>query len=277
VSTRLLWALSFLGIVSGIPDCLASESAADEPIMQEVIDKSIDWYDVLPDADAKTPLRPQAVLRWRNVVRGQKWEDILVVWAHDGRPVAMASIFPWNGSMSHEFDSLSRDSKVVARENGKVIWSPATAGVEFKDMPGSPKPAKTPAERLRQMKAIAERFQARMLGHAKDDSQQEELRLLPRPLYRYEIKEPKDDKNANPKVHDGALFGYAMGTDPEVVLVLEAVGPAGPDAWQYAFVRSTSSGLRVKLDNDIVWTADRGPQNRDPNLPHFTMRRAFEK
>ncbi len=116
-----------------------------------------------------------------------------------------------------------------------------------------------------------------MLGHATDDSNQEELRLLPRPLFRYEIKEPKDDKNGNPKVHDGALFGYTMGTDPEVVLLLEAVGPSGPDAWQYAFVRSTSSGLRVKLDNDIVWTAAKGPKNRDPNLPHFTMRRLFEK
>ncbi len=144
MSTRLLWALTFLGIASGIPDWVASLNAADDPIKQEVIDKSIDWYEVLPDADAKTPLRPQAVLRWRNVVRGQKWEDILVVWAHNGRPVAMASIFPWNGGMSHEFDSLSRDNRVIARENGRVIWSPATAGVEFKDVPGAPSRQRRP-------------------------------------------------------------------------------------------------------------------------------------
>ena len=34
---------------------------------------------------------------------------MMVVWAHNGRPVAMASIYPWQGKMSHEFDSSSRE------------------------------------------------------------------------------------------------------------------------------------------------------------------------
>src|SRR5207244_973071 len=133
----------------------------------------------------------------------------------------MASIYPWLGMMSHEFDSLSRENKVIARDRSRVIWSPQTAGVEFKYVPGSPKPARTPAERLRQMKAIAERFKATMTGWQADNSDQEALRLLPRPLYRYDLT---NAKNADPKLLDGALFGYVMGTDPEVVLMLEALG-----------------------------------------------------
>ena len=45
-----------------------------------------------------------------------------------------------------------------------------------------------------------------------------ELRLLPQPLYRYE---PNDGDS--PMV-DGAVFGYVwtIGTDPEVLLVVEA-------------------------------------------------------
>src|SRR5262249_26872446 len=156
---------------------------------------------------------PQPVLRWRNVVRGQEGQAMLVVWPHGGRPVAMASIFPWEGMMCHEFDSLSRGNKLVARDRDRVIWSPAAAGAEFKDVPEGARPAKTPAERLRQMKAIAERFKATMTGWQGDNTDREELRLLPRPLFRYDLTNAKD---ADPNLLDGALFAYVQGTDPEV-------------------------------------------------------------
>jgi hypothetical protein len=242
--------------------------------LNEVIEKSVHWYDVLPTADSTTPLPPQPVLRWRNVVRGQEGEAMMVVWPHNGRPVAMASIYPWQGKMSHEFDSLSRGNKVIARDKDQVIWSPSTAGVEFKDVPAAPKPAKTPAERLRQMKAIAERFKATMTGWQADNTDREELRLLPRPLFRYDLA---NAKNPDSNLLDGALFAYVQGTDPEVVLVLEAIGTAEKANWQYAFARATHGGLEVRLGNEVVWTANKFPANRDPTLPHFTMRRDLEK
>jgi hypothetical protein len=251
------------------------QAASEEPKkLNELIEKSVHWYDVFPAADSTIRLAPQPVLRWRNVARGQEGEAMMIVWPHNGRPVAMASIYPWEGAMSHEFDSLSRDNKVIARDMDRVIWSPETAGVEFKDVPAAPKPAKTPAERLRQMKAIAERFKATMTGWQGDDKDQEELRLLPRPLYRYDLKSAKEP---DPNLLDGALFAYVQGTDPEVVLVLEAIGTTKESAWQYAFVRATSGGLEVKLGRAVVWTARKAPANRIPTLPHFTMRRALEK
>jgi hypothetical protein len=251
------------------------EDLPEEPRrINEQIEKSVHWYDVFPTADATNPLTPQPVLRWRNVVRGQVGEAMMVVWPHNGRPVAMASIYPWDGLMCHEFDSLSRRNNPVARDKDRVIWSPATAGGEFKDVPGTPKPGRTPAERLLQMKAIAGRFQATMTGWQADNSDQEALRLLPRPLYRYELTNAKDP---DPDLRDGALFAYVLGTDPEVVLILEAVGTAEKADWQYALVRATSGGLEVKLDNRVVWTAPKFPADRNPTLPHFTMRRGFEK
>src|SRR5437016_1904825 len=71
--------------------------------LNDLIEKSVNWYDVLPDESALKPLTPVPVLRWRNVVRGQEGEAMMVVWPHNGRPIAMASIYPWNGKMSHEF------------------------------------------------------------------------------------------------------------------------------------------------------------------------------
>jgi hypothetical protein len=269
----LAWALLVLGTNGAEPP--GKEEPPEEPKkLNDLIEKSVNWYDVLPDGDAATALTPVPVIRWRNVVRGQEGEAMMVVWPHNGRPVAMASIYPWEGKMSHEFDSLSRENKLIARDQDRVIWSPETAGVEFKDVPKAPKPAKTAPERLRQMKAIAEGFKATMTGWMADNSDQEPLRLLPRPLYRYDLTSAKDP---DPKLLDGALFAYVLGTDPEVVLVLEAIGTAEKADWQYAFARATSGGLEVKLGDLVVWTADKHPANRNPKLPHCTMQRVLEK
>jgi hypothetical protein len=273
----LLWCVAASLVARGAcgAEPPSKDDAPDEPKrLNETIEKSVHWYDVLPEENARTPLTAQPVLRWRNVIRGQEGEAMMVVWAHNGRPVAMCSIYPWKGKMSHEFDSLSRGSKVIARDKDRVIWSPETAGVEFKEMPAAPKPAKAPAERLRQMKAIAERFKTTMTGWQADNSDQEQLRLLPRPLFHYDLTNAKDP---DPPLLDGALFGYVMGTDPEVVLVLEAVGTPEKADWQYAFVRSTSGGLEVKLGDQVVWTAVKHPANRNSKLPHFTMQRVLEE
>lgn len=241
--------------------------------LTEAIEKSVNWYDVFP-AEGAGKLTAVPVLRWQNVVRGQKGEAMMVTWAHNGRPVAVASIYPWNGKMVHEFDSLSRDAKLFARDGDTVIWSPEAVGVEFKPVPKAPAPAKTAPERLRQMKAIAEGFKATMTGWAADNSDQEQLRLLPRPLHRYDFTGVKD---RDPNLLDGALFAYVQGTDPEVVIALEAVGPADKAEWQYACVRATSGGLEVKLGDEVVWTAKKHPANRDPKLPHFSAQRLLEK
>ncbi|MDB5306179.1 MAG: hypothetical protein JWO38_381 [Gemmataceae bacterium] len=241
--------------------------------LNEAIEKSVNWYDVLPEEGA-TPLTPVPVIRWRNVVRGQEGEAMMVVWSHNGRPVAMASIYPWEGKMTHEFDSLSHGAKLIARDKDRVIWAPETAGVEFKAVPKAPQPAKTAPERLRQMKTITEGFKATMTGWQADNSDQESLRLLPRPLHRYDLANAKDP---DPKLLDGALFAYVQGTDPEVVLVLEAVGTADQAEWQCAFVRATSGGLEVKSGDEVVWTAQKHPANRNPKLPHFSMQRVLEK
>jgi len=314
-TTRLTRFVFGVWLAAPLAGLHAAEPVPDDPRdeikkLNETIEKSIDWYEILPDASAKTALPPLPVMRWRNVARGQAGEAMMVVWAHNGRPVAMASIYPWEGYMCHEFGSLSRQARFVARDQiggapavvaqsdtrksgtkksdggksvtiqhssgggGAVVWSPNMAGVEFKDVPGAPPPAETPTARLRQMKALAERFKGTMTGWKGDDSDREELRLLPRPLYRYELK---DAKEPIANLLDGALFAYVIGTDPEIVLALEAVGPANQVVWQYAFARATSGGLEARLDGGVVWTAEKFPQNRVPTSPQVTLRRLLDE
>ena len=70
---------------------------------------------------------------------------------------------------------------------------------------------------------------------------------MSQPLYRY--------SNDDSAIEDGAVFAFATGTDPELILQIEAV--AGADdalRWRYAVTRRTSGGLRLFHKDNAVRT-----------------------
>ena len=87
--------------------------------------------------------------------------------------------------------------------------------------------------------------------HGRDDRDWE-LRLLPRPLYRYEL--PKQSK---PAVLDGVVFGLVQGTDLEIVLLLEAVRGTKVNTWRWAAARMSDLPLALKLDGKEVWQVEK--------------------
>ena len=76
-----------------------------------------------------------------------------------------------------------------------------------------------------------------------------ELRLLPQPLYRYELT----DKDS--PVVDGAVFVYVwtMGTDPEVLLVIEARRTESGVRWHFAPASFTNREAWVNDQDREVW------------------------
>jgi hypothetical protein len=264
---------------------LSAEALADDPPaagpprarskrLQSLIEESVGWYQLLPQADSQTPMRPETVMRWINASRGQQGEDILVLWVHEGRPEAAATIFPWEGHLCHEFASLSRAGRLIAKDGDAVVWSPNAAGAEFRDVPDAPAPAEMAAARLRQMKSLAERFKATLTGLNADNSDREELRLLPRAVCRYNSAATA---SSNPDLQDGAVFAFVQGTDPEVLLLLESVRQDNRFRWQYPLARATAGGLEARLNGDIVWTAERFPNNRVPTKPTIALWRAIDE
>jgi hypothetical protein len=231
--------------------------AGERQSLKGVLEQSVDWYDVVPDAEAKVGLRPQIVLSWRNAERSSTGVALLAIWTDQGRPEAIASIFFQNDKdICHEFGSLSRSKKIVVRDMTSVVWSPGKAGVEFRNFPDAPVPAEDRTARLRQMKSLAGRFTARLPPLKVDGGNPEVLRLLPRPLYHYELK---DSPDASLILRDGAMFAFVMGTDPEAVLLLEAVEREGKAVWQYAVARATAYPVEVSLGEEVVWSAEGGP------------------
>jgi hypothetical protein len=240
----------------------SEEDAAGPATLRELIDDAVTQMEVFRAGEDESA-KPLVALRWANNQRGSE-DGTTLLYIRDGRPLATACLYPWQGRLIHDFEALSRD-KVEARRRGStnIVWRPKESGVAFADIPDAPVPEATPAQRLRQMKSLSEQFQSTMLGWKLDDTDREELRLLPRPLYRYEAAEDS--------IIDGAVFAFVMGTDPESLLLIEAVRENGKEKWQYGFARRTSGQLEGRHRDKIVWTAVRYPEEHDPAKPHFSV------
>jgi hypothetical protein len=244
----------------------SKDVAPEKANLHHLLDEAAGKYAVFAGPESTETLKLHCILRWANQTRGSV-DGATYIWTERGRPIAAVCCYPWYDVVCDNFQSLARGPLRAERE-GQIVWRPKTAGVEFQRVPGGPAPAESTAARLRQMKTLARGFSATLLGWAPGDPDREELRLLPQPVYRYEC-EPKG-------LLDGALFAFVQGTDPEALLMLEAVPTgSGQDVeeydWQFALVRRTSGWLEVRYDDQIVWKAEKDPEWRDPSLVYFQL------
>lgn len=202
--------------------------------------------------DQAINLREKPLFRWSTPER-QAIGGEMYVWTHAGRPIATIGIWTYDDIKdSHELQSLATEP-LVATSPLFPEWRPAATNLEFREVKGVPPPDTSPVRRQTQMRTILrQKISAQM---TKDNNSQVELRLLPQPLYRYETLPPN--------VLDGAMFGLAFGTDPEVLVLLEArkgASPDAPEAWYYAFAPSTSAKVVGRFDGAEVWN------NLDQNI-----------
>jgi hypothetical protein len=217
----------------------------DREARLEFMKTSLATYDVHPAIDRKASYRLQVepVLRFTNPV-GFSQDGAIFFWlGEDGRPeVAVQAFLMRGGSWIHDFSSLST-GPVVAESRGNPVWIPSKGGVEFKTVPGAPKPAESPEQRLRQMRDLAHEFAV------SDDFRQngwQVLRPMPKPFARY--------GKAGTSLLDGSIFCFALGTDPEAYLMLEArPGKDGPE-WQFAFAPQTTYALKASWKGQEVWS-----------------------
>jgi hypothetical protein len=213
----------------------------------EKFEQIADDYHLAVDSSAEErELKREAkpLQRWTNPVRDSN-QGVTLLWTDNGRPQAIACLYSYGAdglSIDHEFQSLATEP-LRATYQGKRVWEPQPA-MKWKIVPAADQPADKATARLIQMRSIARRFDA--LVDQKQDPH--ELRLLPQPLYRYAA--------ADDGIRDGALLAFVQATDPELLLLLEARQTEKGDQWHYALARVTDLALKVKLDEDEVWSAE---------------------
>jgi hypothetical protein len=221
--------------------------------------KETDEYTLAVESAPRKELErtKQPVFEWTNPVRQGLQQGSVFLWLRDGRPAALGCIFSQPEGQTprrriiHEFHALDREKLLVSRPGAVNEWKPQ-AGLARKELPGAAAPAATPGARLVQMRRLAQEFG----GHSvSPEGQRWELRLLPAPLFRYPV--------AKSGVIDGALFTLVStaGTDPEVLLVIEARKQGDKTRWEYACGRFSDRDLHVRRKDKEIWSSVRSETN----------------
>lgn len=246
-----------------------SASRLDE---MNAIVRSITLFRDDPGARRSVELRAEPLHRWTDPTR-ELFDGVLWAWGGTGRPVALTSIEHYQGTnamrdWSVEMLSLApvpldAETRGPSPDRGPTFhWTPPPSGLEMKPLPGAPRPAATEPARLRQVREIAARFTAEEVNRRVTDRRYV-LRLLPRPIYRY------SDPAAS--LLDGAFFLFVNGTNPEILLLIEARGEGPLAAWSYGAARLCRAAPEVFLDGRQVWSQPYATAP-GPGDAYFTVR-----
>jgi len=172
------------------------------------------------------------------------------VWVSNGRPQVIGGAFliPAEKQAYYEFVSVA-DAALTCQRNGETVWTPPAVELPWWEIPDAPRLAETPRAKAGQMRAIARQFRgvARMGPPRYEPGARWELGLLTSPIYRY--------SGAGRDVLEGAIFVWAMGTDPQLLLLLEAQQREGATHWRAAFTRLSGFELAASFGEKEIWTS----------------------
>jgi hypothetical protein len=222
--------------------------------------------------ESAVKLVAEPVLRYTDNTRENR-ESSLWIWSGGGRPAAILAVEfypqpPKGPRWLFEIASLSPE-RIAAQCGDDLQWTAKEPGLKLTPLSDVQPPAETAARRLSQMKAIFRTFTAHesavIVGRI-------ELRQLTSPLVRYA------DERAG--VVDGAIFAFANGTNPEVLLILEAHSIRdGTLVWRYSLAQMTGGEVSVELGGKEVWkqTEADPPAVRDSYVNGWLSAKAQEE
>jgi hypothetical protein len=196
-----------------------------------------------PDGKTLEP-RPAPMVRYDDQPR---YIEDATLWAlgGKGRPagVLKVELYP-QGRALYGLVSLA-DAKITAKSTDGWSWTSGQPGLKMQAVPKAPAPLGTERGRLLQMGELARRFSGYELESVRGRMQ---MRLVSKPVLRY--------SDADAGIQDGAIYSLAMGTNPDVLLIIESRKVAGSETpvWHYGLARLGGAELSVSLDGKEVWT-----------------------
>jgi hypothetical protein len=215
------------------------------------------------DEWATVPIREKPVMTFSDPTRfdnrGSVW-----VWGTQGRPNAVAEIYHKGEAAGWILVGVNvSGGRIKATHNDAPWWRENESITKFKDLPDAPVPADKSVLRQRQIRALSQRFTAHEFWIP--GNSRYELRLVDRPLMTY-----KDEANG---ILDGAMFTFANGTNPEVLVLLEVRADPDkkkPPRFQVGIDRLTHAEIHVLFDEKEVYSVGRGWQLCAPDKPYFS-------
>ena len=227
----------------------AESLPSDEPAVErkrttELNGRELKRWDFSSRQHGALNLSEKPAMRWSHFDVGRYYGDVYVVTARE-RPVAIFGMFRWfhPTTNTYVFATALDDSGIVARRDGEKLWQPRTSSLEWKALPDANRPGRSKATRLLQMRKYARSFSGEVsMRPVADRTTFRKLRLLPQPIYRYSTK-----------TTDGAIFAFAEGTNPAVLLCLEADLTSESTNWRYGYARRWTFESRMRHEKGGRW------------------------
>lgn len=213
------------------------------------------------DERAALVLSPDPLLRYSDPPHEALEDATVWIWRRGERPAAALKLefYPRldrGPTWSFCWTSLSA-ARIDGQMEGGRSWSTRPAEIAPQWLPDAPLPADNADGRLRQMRQLARRFTAYRIYR---EHGRTELRLLSRPVYRYQ--------SAADGISDGAVFSMVKDTNPHVELLIEATLDGESPRWRYACVRHADAECHLLLDGREVWQVEMRAAI-DPRQPYF--------
>jgi hypothetical protein len=250
----------------------ANGQARDEPseirkTAEQLVD-SLDLESLQRDTWVKAKRIDRPLLLYTDDTRGDD-RGFLWGWGEKGRPLAVFEIFQkvqrrdiWITGIHNTSGGRLRASRL-----GAPWWLENDSDIAFKDIPSAPAVAPESSVRQRQMKLLAQNFTAYEVYY---DKTRHDLRRLERALHSY-----RDD---DARILEGGLFVFANGTNPEVLVFIEArQAPAksSKPVWQFGVGRSSNAEFHVEYQGKEVSSAPLGNLVSGRNKPFWTSTLPF--
>jgi len=170
----------------------------------------------------------------RNEVDGALW-----LWLDGERPVAgLGMIYYSTAKWNYECVSLI-DDPLILTGRPTWAWQPRASARTWTGLDD----AVPEAARARQLalRALPRQFEASEVRRG----ERFPLRLIGQPIYSYSVPDEG--------VTDAALFAVSNGTNPEILVQVEARLADGKRRWHVAFARLTAAEATVKLGEKELW------------------------
>jgi hypothetical protein len=236
-----------LALLGQAPPPPSPDKPEEAPVRLDFMKRAVTLFTIHPADDRSRPFRllPEPIIRFNNPV-GRSRDGAIFLWLgeHNRPEVADQINVISSGFWGHQFSSLSA-RPLVAENRSVPVWSPHRGGVEYKPVPDAPRPAEAAEPRLRQMRALAETFS--VIDNFQGEGWQK-LRLMTRPMHRY--------GKPGTEVIDGAVFCFALTTDPEAFLILEARAGTQESGWYYAIAPITVYDIKASYKDKEVWSVE---------------------
>jgi hypothetical protein len=246
----VIWALFiFLSTLN-----VADADEADEGSNKRSLQRLAQRFEVsVAEDDSQTPLQMERTPAMFYIDPTREGADSgLWIWLRDHRPAAVLSVSIWPpdtpARRRFEAASLVNEPVTVALADDRRTLDEQTT--THRRLPTDLKPSLNPRLRLAQFKRLAKRFEA-----TEDEVRggPTKLRLLPVPIYQH-VPEVSPSR--------AVVFAFAHGTNPEVILALEANESDSLGGWKYSLAAMAFARLTVSLDGEQVWTQPRYRQGK---------------